>query len=46
MTPDEITQIARDAGLSVNSDGEINHSFFGSVNEGYRKFAAILWHRS
>lgn len=45
MTPDEITQIARDAGLHVNGDGAINHAHFGSVNEGYRKFAEILLHR-
>jgi folate-binding Fe-S cluster repair protein YgfZ len=42
MTQDEITQLARDAGLHVNDDGEINHSFFGSVNEGYRKFAILV----
>lgn len=42
MTQDEITQIAKDAGLYVNGDGEINHAHLGSVNEGYRKFATLV----
>jgi len=42
MCDDEITQIAKDVGLHVNDDGEINHAHLGSVNEGYRKFATLI----
>lgn len=37
-----IKEIAKDAGLKVNADGEINSAFYGSVNDGYLKFAELI----
>lgn len=39
---DRILEIARGAGLDVNADNEIGPALFGSVDEGYRKFAELI----
>jgi hypothetical protein len=39
---ERIQKIAEQAGLKVNADGEISPAFFGSVDEGYRKFAELI----
>jgi hypothetical protein len=39
---ERINLIAEQAGLKVNADGEISPAFFGSVDEGYRKFAELI----
>jgi len=37
-----IKEIAEQAGLKVNADGEISSAFFGSVDAGYKKFAELI----
>ena len=37
-----IKQLAEQAGLKVNADGEIGPAYFGSVDAGYRKFAELI----
>ena len=39
---ERIKEIAKQAGLKVNADGEIGPAFFGSVNDGYREFAKLV----
>ena len=39
---ERIKQIAEQAGLKVNADGEISAAFFGSVDAGYKKFAELI----
>ena len=39
---ERIKQLAEQAGLKVNPDGEIGPAFFGSVDAGYRKFAELI----
>ena len=39
---DTLSIIAKKVGLDVSLDGEIGPSYFGSVDEGYRKFAKVL----
>jgi hypothetical protein len=39
---ERIQKIAEQAGLKVNADGEISPAFFGSVDQGYRKFAELI----
>ena len=35
-------ELAEQAGLKVNADGEIGPAYFGSVDSGYRKFAELI----
>ena len=37
-----IRELAEQAGLKVNADGEIGPAFFGSVDTGYKKFAELI----
>jgi hypothetical protein len=37
-----IRELAEQAGLKVNADGEIGPAFFGSVDAGYKKFAELI----
>lgn len=39
---ERIEELAKEAGLKVNPDGEIGPAFFGSVDAGYRKFAELI----
>ena len=39
---ERIRELAEQAGLKVNPDGEIGPAFFGSVDAGYRKFAESI----
>ena len=39
---ERIIELAEQAGLKVNPDGEIGPAFFGSVDAGYRKFAELI----
>jgi hypothetical protein len=39
---ERIKELAEQAGLKVNPDGEIGPAFFGSVDAGYRKFAELI----
>jgi hypothetical protein len=39
---ERIKQLAEQAGLKVNADGEIGPAYFGSVDAGYRKFAELI----
>lgn len=39
---ERIQELAEQAGLKVNPDGEIGPAFFGSVDAGYRKFAELI----
>jgi len=39
---ERIRELAKEAGLKVNPDGEIGPAFFGSVDAGYRKFAELI----
>lgn len=39
---ERIEELAKEAGLKVNPDGEIVPAFFGSVDAGYRKFAELI----
>lgn len=39
---ERIKELAKEAGLKVNADGEISPAFFGSVDAGYRKFAELI----
>ena len=37
-----IRELAEQAGLKVNADGEIGPAFFGSIDAGYKKFAELI----
>mgnify|MGYP006267634609 CR=1 FL=1 len=39
---ERIKELAKQAGLKVDADGEIRHDFFGSVDAGYKKFAELI----
>lgn len=39
---ERIQELAKEAGLRVNPDGEIGPAFFGSVDAGYRRFAELI----
>ena len=39
---ERIKELAKEAGLKVNPDGEIGPAFFGSVDAGYRNFAELI----
>ena len=39
---ERIRELAEQAGLKVNADGEIGPAYFGSVDAGYRKFAELI----
>jgi len=39
---ERIQELAEQAGLKVNADGEIGPAFFGSVDAGYKKFAELI----
>lgn len=39
---ERLHELARQAGLKVNADGEIGPAYFGSVDAGYRKFAQVI----
>ena len=42
MKKDIIQELAKKAGLTVDADGEIGPTFYGSVSDGYVKFAEII----
>lgn len=42
MKKDIIKELAKKAGLTVDDDGEIGPAFYGSVSDGYVKFAEII----
>ena len=42
MNKDIIKELAIKAGLTVDEDGEIGPAFYGSVSNGYEKFAEII----
>lgn len=42
MNKDIIQELAKKAGLTVDADGEIGPTFYGSVSNGYEKFAELL----
>jgi len=39
---ERIRELAEQAGLKVNADGEIGPAFFGSIDAGYKKFAELI----
>ncbi len=39
---ERIQELAKEAGLKVNADGEISQAWYGSVDAGYRKFAELI----
>ncbi len=39
---ERIKELAEQAGLKVNADGEIGPAYFGSVDAGYKKFAELI----
>ena len=39
---ERIKELAKQAGLKVDADGEIRPDFFGSVDAGYKKFAELI----
>jgi hypothetical protein len=39
---ERIRELAEQAGLKVNADGEIGPAYFGSVDAGYKKFAELI----
>lgn len=42
MKKDIIQELAKKAGLTVDADGEIGPAYYGSVSDGYAKFAELI----
>lgn len=42
MNKDIIQELAKKAGLKVDADGEIGPAYYGSVSDGYVKFAEMI----
>ena len=36
---EKILEIAKQSGLTVNAEGEISCAYYGSISDGYKKFA-------